>query len=158
VDTAIGEIIVSEMIDKEEHTNEQNSGGVVFQALLGIAVWMSFGLLLEGFIGFRVPSYMSVSVRRELLQLAHTHGTLLNLILLAVAICAKCELVFPRKVAIVALRTGSIIMPLGFLFGGIWLIKDEPNPSIFLAPLGGLFMIFGILSLLFSFKKEKSNQ
>jgi vacuolar-type H+-ATPase subunit I/STV1 len=146
------------MIDKEEHKNEQNSGGVVFQALLGIAVWMSFGLLLEGFLGFRVPSYMSVSVRRELLQLAHTHGTLLNLILLAVAICAKCELVFPRKFAIVALRIGSILMPLGFLFGGIWLIKDEPNLSIFLAPLGGLLMIFGIVSVLFSLKKEKLDQ
>ncbi len=129
--------------------------GVVFQALLGIVIWMSFGLLLEGFIGFRVPSYMSVAVRRELLQLAHTHGTLLNLILLVVAICAKCELVFPGKLAIVVLRTGSILMPLGFLFGGIWLIKDEPNLSIFLAPLGGLLMIFGIVNVLFNLKKEK---
>jgi hypothetical protein len=145
-------------MDQEKQKGEPNLGLLVFQALLGIAIWMSFGLLLEGFIGFRVPSYMSVSVRRELLQLAHTHGTLLSLILLAVAICAKCELVFPRKFAIIALRIGSILMPLGFLFGGIWLIKDEPNPSIFLAPLGGLLMIFGIVSVLFSLKKEKLDQ
>ncbi len=142
------------MMELEKQTKEQNSSPLVFQAFLGIAIWMSFGLLLEGFIGFRVPSYMSVEVRRELLQLAHTHGTLLSLILIVIAISAKCELIFPSKLAILVLRIGSVLMPLGFLFGGIWLIKDEPNPAIFLAPLGGLLMIFGIVNVLFTINRK----
>lgn len=142
------------MMELEKQTKEQKSNPLVFQAFLGIVIWMSFGLLLEGFIGFRVPSYMSFPVRRELLQLAHTHGTLFSLILLAVAVSAKCELILPSKLAVLVLRIGSVLMPFGFLFGGIWLIKDEPNPTIFLAPLGGLLMIFGIVSILFTINRK----
>jgi hypothetical protein len=142
------------MKNQETQSSKINVSLIAFQAFLGLTIWMSFGLMLEGFIGFRVPSYMSFPIRRELFQLAHTHGTLLSLILLTVALSIKCELIFPGKLAIFALRIGSVLMPLGFLFGGIWLIKDEPNATIFLAPLGGLLMIFGIVSALFTINRK----
>jgi vacuolar-type H+-ATPase subunit I/STV1 len=135
--------------------NEQeiNIRSLLLQSFIGIAAWMSFGLLLEGFIGFRVSGYMSVPIRREMFQLAHTHGTLLSLLLLVSTLTISKELVYPNKFATLSLRIGTILMPLGFLLGGIQPNKDEPNALVFLAPIGGILVIFGIINFAFSIKK-----
>jgi len=58
---------------------------MVFQGWVGIAFWMTFGLLLEGLLGYKIPAYLNDGQRRELFQLAHAHGTLLSVILLIAA-------------------------------------------------------------------------
>lgn len=130
-----------------------NVRSLLLQSFIGIAAWMSFGLLLEGFIGFRVSAYMSDLTRRELFRLAHTHGTLLSILLLISALTISKGLVYPNKFAAVALQIGTVLMPLGFLLGGIWTRGEEPNIFIFLAPIGGVLVIFGIINLAFSIKK-----
>lgn len=127
---------------------------LLFQGWAGVAIWMSFGLLLEGLLGFRAPAYLQDSVRRELFQLAHTHGTVLSLVLLFAAFTLKNNLVAANNLAILALRIGSILMPLGFLLGGMFHPKDDAGIGIFLAPIGGLMIIFGAINLAIScFKK-----
>jgi hypothetical protein len=132
---------------------EINIRSLLLQSFIGIAAWMSFGLLLEGFIGFRVSGYMSVPLRREMFQLAHTHGTLLSLLLLISALTISKGLVYPNKFSLLSLRTGTILMPFGFLLGGIWTNKEEPNALVFLAPIGGILVIFGIINFALSIKK-----
>jgi hypothetical protein len=139
--------------NQEEIQSKINVRSLLRQSFIGIAAWMSFGLLLEGFIGFRVSGYMSVSIRRELFQLAHTHGTLLSLLLLISALTISKGLVYPNKFAVLSLRIGTILMPLGFLLGGIQPNKEEPNALVFLAPIGGILVIFGVVNLVFSIKK-----
>lgn len=129
--------------------------GVLFQAWASIALWMSFGLLLESFIGYRIPSYMNDELRRELFRLAHSHGALLNIILLLAAICVRLEMVPASKLALWPLRIGVVLMPVGFLLGGIWHTESEPGLGIFLAPLGGVLMIFGVVSVAISALKIK---
>lgn len=129
--------------------------GLLFQAWLSIAVWMSFGLLLESLIGYRIPAYLRDDLRRELFRLAHTHGALLNIVLLAAALCIDRGLARPAKMALWALRIGAILMPAGFLLGGIWHTEGEPGLGVWLAPLGGLLVIFGVVNLAISaFKKN----
>ena len=66
---------------------------MIRQGWISLAVWIAFGILIEGFIGFRSPALLDDSVRREMFRLAHAHGTLLNLVLLAAAICARLDLI-----------------------------------------------------------------
>ncbi len=124
--------------------------GLLFQAWLSIAVWISFGLLLESLIGYRVPAYLNDPVRRELFRLAHIHGAFLSVVLLGASLCIDRLLVAPSLAAVWPLRIGAVVMPLGFLLGGIWHFEGEPGLGIWLAPLGGLLVIFGVVNLAIS--------
>jgi len=114
-------------------------------------------LLLESLIGYRVPAYLRDELRREIFRLAHTHGTLLNLVLLGAALCIDRGLVSPSKIGLLLLRIGAILMPVGFLLGGIWHTEGEPGLGVWLAPLGGILVILGVVDMAFStWKMRKS--
>jgi hypothetical protein len=138
-----------------EEARPASISGLLFQAWLSIAIWMSFGLLLESLIGFRVPAYLNDPIRRELFRLAHTHGALLNIVLLLAAICIERGMVTGSKAAVWALRTGAVLMPVGFLLGGIWHFEGEPGLGVWLVPLGGILVIFGVADLAFSALKKR---
>jgi uncharacterized membrane protein YgdD (TMEM256/DUF423 family) len=132
--------------------------GLVLQAWLSIAIWMSFGLLLESLIGYRVPAYLRDELRREIFRLAHTHGALLNLVLLGAALSIDRELVRPSKMGLLSLRLGAILMPVGFLLGGIWHTEGEPGIGVWLAPLGGVLVILGAVDLAISAVKNRTKK
>ncbi|HMQ03721.1 MAG TPA: hypothetical protein PKD26_07385 [Pyrinomonadaceae bacterium] len=130
---------------------------VAAQALIGLAFWMTFGLILEGLIGFRSPSYLLDPTRRELLRLAHAHGAIFSILLLALSLGQYAGMISPPRAAVLSLRIGTILMPVGFLLGGIWLQGSDPGPGIFLAPLGGLMIIFGVITMAVAFLTEKGS-
>jgi len=125
------------------------------QAWLSLVFWLSFGLLWEGLIGFRIPIYLTDTVRRELFRLAHVHGTVLSLVLMLAVIWVDGYLIARPMPAIRALQIGSVLMPLGFLLGGIWHYESDPSVLVFLAPIGGLFVIFGIITITLSNRKSQ---
>ena len=142
---------------KDENLTADKStddSGLVFQGLVGIAVWMSLGLLLEGLIAFRVPIYLLDALTRELFRLAHAHGTLLSLVLIAVGLCWRAGFTAPPRIAKLALQIGVVLMPAGFFLGGIGHYETDPSPMVFLAPLGGVLVIFGIIGCAVSFKRN----
>ena len=117
------------------------------QAWTSLAVFMTFGLLFEGLIGYRSPSYLNDPMRRELFRLAHAHGTILSLLLLvADQYLASHSLSIPR-LAYLSLRIGAVIMPIGFLLGGSSHTETDPHFLIILSPIGGILLIFGTISL-----------
>jgi len=124
------------------------------QGWIGLAFWMSFGLLIEGLIAFRIPAYLQDPVRRELFRLGHAHGTLLSIVLLIVGLYAHTAIVAPMRIARLALQAGVIMMPVGFILGGISHFESDPNPLVFLAPLGGLLVIFGVVSIAVTILKK----
>lgn len=127
----------------------------IFQALVGIAVWMTFGLLLEGLIGYKTPAYLQDSVRRELFRLAHAHGTLLSLLLLGAAlVCDRFEVKISDLVTMV-LRGGVVLMPLGFLLGGLWHYESDPGIGIWLVPAAAVMVVFGVVSVCIAFVARK---
>ena len=142
--------------NRKEKPEEQpaDHSGLVRQGLIGIAVWMSFGLLLEGLIAFRVPAYLLDQVPRELFRLAHAHGTLLSLVIVAVGLCWRSGFIDPPRIAKLALQIGAVLMPVGFLLGGIGHYETDPSPMVFLAPLGGVLVIFGIVACAVSFRRD----
>jgi hypothetical protein len=134
------------------------SGRVLFQGWISIAVWMSAGLLLEGLLGFKIPAYLQDETRRELFRLAHAHGTLLGLVLVAASLTSQ-RLTSPiPHLAVLALQLGSAIMPLGFFIAGIWHTETDPGLAIWLVPPGAVLVIFGVVSIALAVRKQSKRQ
>ena len=129
---------------------------LLFQGWASIAIWMSFGLLLEGLLGYKIPAFLEDGQRRELFRLAHTHGTLLSLVLITSALCVRLFEVRPPAVAVGALRLGALLMPLGFLLGGVWHPEGDPGVGIWLVPPGALMVIFGAIATALASRKKGS--
>jgi hypothetical protein len=142
----------SEMADGEKPNQEagpQWMSGMLRQGWIGIACWMSVGLLLEGLLGYKVPGYLNDAQRRELFRLAHTHGTLLSAMLVLAALTSAR---FGRGIGATrstraCLRIGAIMMPMGFLLAGVWHPEGDPGPAIWFVPPGALLVIFGVVAM-----------
>ena len=129
---------------------------LLLQGWVSIAIWMSFGLLLEGLLGYKIPVFLEDGQRRELFRLAHTHGTLLSLVLVAAALCLRLFEIRPPPVALNALRLGALLMPLGFLLSGMWHPEGDPGVAIWLVPPGALMVIFGAIATALASRKKAS--
>jgi hypothetical protein len=127
---------------------------LMVQGWSSIAFWMSVGLLLEGLLGYKIPAYLDDQQRRELFRLAHAHGALLGLALVAASISARSFNKRLPRPASIALSAGSILIPVGFLISGIWHPEGDPGIAIWLVPPGALLMIFGALTLALTFSKS----
>jgi hypothetical protein len=114
---------------------------MTFQAWISLAAWIIFGLLIEGLIGFRSPALLDDAVRREMFRLAHAHGTLLNLVMIATAICARLDMIRLGRASSLALRAAVVLLPVGFLLAGVWHYKDDPGVGIFLVPVGAVLLL-----------------
>ena len=132
-------------------------GRMISQGWASVAVWMAFGLLLEGLLGFKSPPYLDDLQRRELFRLAHTHGTFLGFVLVVAALCGRRAASAAPQAARLALRLGSLVMPLGFLLAGVWHPEGDPGLAIWLVPPGALLVIFGAILMAMASAKPSSD-
>lgn len=127
---------------------------VAFQGWLSLAFWISFGLLIESLMAYKAPAYLDDQQRRELFRLAHAHGSVLGMVLIIAAIWARGIGARLSRLAVVALRLGAVVMPLGFLAAGLWHPESEPGLAIWLVPAGALPLIFSLTSIALSSLKK----
>lgn len=114
-----------------------------------LLVWLSLGLLLEALHGFKLGWYLDVvnEARRLSMRLAHTHGTLIALVAIAFAASLRTVEPGPRLArAGSCLRWAGVLMPLGFLLGGIFPMGADPGLAILAVPIGGVFLFAGVLT------------
>lgn len=135
-------------------STSSETSALIRQGWISLAAWLAFGILIEGLIGFRTPALLDDSVRRDMFRLAHAHGTLLNLVLIAAAVCAQLELIRLGRISSLGLRAAVILLPSGFLLGGIWHFKDDPGLGICLVPLGALLLLATALHLGWSTRRR----
>lgn len=113
-----------------------------------LLVWLSLGMGLEALHGFKIGWYLDVGneARRLMLTLAHTHGTLLALVNLAFAATLRANDVPPAALARggACLRWAGLLMPVGFLGGGVQAMGADPGYAIVLVPPGGLLLLVGV--------------
>ena len=111
-----------------------------------LLVWLTLGLLLEGLHGCKLGWYLDVGneARRLLLTLAHAHGTLLALVCLAFAATMPPEHGARLRRAGACLRWAGVLMPLGFLAGGVFALGADPGYAIVLVPVGGVLLLVGV--------------
>jgi hypothetical protein len=112
--------------------------------IAGLLFWLVGGGILEGFHGFKAAMYLQDPLRREMWTLAHAHGTMLSLACLVLALwLAKKDVGHADRLkrlrrADRLFAAGAVLLPLGFLFGGMRHYESDPGPGILLVPLGGL--------------------
>jgi hypothetical protein len=136
-------------------SQKSRCSGLICQGWMSLAAWIVFGLLIEGLIGFRSPALLDDSVRREMFRLAHAHGTLLNLVLIAAAICARLDLIRLGRATSLGLGTAVVLLPIGFLFAGIWHFKDDPGAAILLVPIGAVLLLAATFRIAYSALRRK---
>jgi hypothetical protein len=123
------------------------------QGWASVAVWMSVGLLLEGLLGYKIPAYLNDPQRRELFRLAHTHGTLLGILLVVAALVLARGATVPG-IAATALRVGAVLMPVGFFIAGIWHTETDPGLAVWLVPPGALLVIYAAVAFTLAYFKK----
>lgn len=143
------------MAKEEKRATTDAVQGTLFQGWVSIALWMGVGLLLEGLLGYKIPAYLQDETRRELLRLAHAHGALLGVLLVLAALCARSFAIDLSRAAAVALRSGALLMPVGFLLAGIWHPEGDPGVAIWLVPPGAVLIIFGAILLALATRKRE---
>ncbi len=114
---------------------------------IAIAVFLLLGLALESLHLIKAPFYFEPRIRRELWTLAHAHGALLGVICVIFGLCAETLIRSERsrQRASLALRTGSILVPAGFLLGGIANSETDPSLAIVLVPVGALLVLAAVI-------------
>jgi hypothetical protein len=127
--------------DSQAHTHLRwGWSGLLFFSLLGIA--------LEVLLAWKAPCLIdaSQSERRLLLRLGHAHGTLLSLV--QFAFCATLPYLGAAtgrtELASRCLRGALLLLPAGFLLGGLSASEGDPGLPIALVPLGALFLVAGV--------------
>jgi hypothetical protein len=120
--------------------------------------WLTVGIALESMHGFKVGWYLAVGneTRRLLFTLAHAHGTAIALVHLGfaftVAHCfapggASGVVARTARIASPCLTTAAILLPMGFLLGGVVVYGgSDPGPGIFLVPVGAIALLVGVLA------------
>lgn len=115
-----------------------------------LLAYLTLGLGLEVLHGFKVSWYLDVGyeTRRLMFTLAHAHGTLLALVNLAAALTvhAIAGLTLAPFVSR-ALIGATLLLPGGFLLGGLVTHGGDPGPGIVLVPVGALLLIAGVTGL-----------
>jgi hypothetical protein len=114
-----------------------------------LGFYLLLGVVLEGFHATKAGLYLDVGneTRRLLFRLAHAHGTLLAIVNILYALTIRA--VPPFGGAASPLASGSLIvalllMPAGFLLGGIWAQGGDPGLGAVLIPAGGLALVLGV--------------
>lgn len=117
-----------------------------------LLVSLAFGVVLEALEGFRWAPLVRDMWKQRLWSLAHFHGAAFGLLNLLYVQWADTRALSEarRTSASRALMLGSAAMPLGFLLGGIGHPEGDPSLGIFLAPVGGLLLLYPVAAQAFA--------
>jgi hypothetical protein len=104
--------------------------------------------LLSMIVG-EVPGYLDNAVRQDLWRAGHAHaGVLLVLSLVMLRYVDEARLSAPwLRLARYGVPIAAILMPAGFFLSVVSPESTEPSALIVLVPLGGLFLVGGVLTL-----------
>ena len=113
-----------------------------------LLVYVVLGSVLEALHGFKIGWYVDAgsSTRRLMWTLAHAHGVLLGLVNVAFAATTFILPRTPRAAqASLVLVTASLLLPAGFLLGGIGIHGGDPGLGILLTPAGGALLVLALV-------------
>jgi hypothetical protein len=119
-------------------------------------VFIVLGMALESMHAFKLGWFLDLAneTRRLLFRLAHAHGVLLGLLNIAFALSLPHRV--PRGERVEGwisrcILLGSVLLPAGFLLGGLVVLGGDPNPAILLAAAGAPLLFAGVLGVTWSF-------
>ena len=127
---------------------------------LCLCVFLTLGIVLDALHAFKVGWYvdLSNSTRRLMWTLAHAHGVLLGLVNIAFAVT---EFLLPgpsggrAALASACLMGGSVLLPGGFLLGGLKVYAGDPGLGILLTPIGAGLLFVAVLLVLQGIREQR---
>ena len=116
-----------------------------------LLIFLALGMVLEALHAFKVGWYLNVTsqLRRDLWTLAHAHGTLIAVINLIFGLTVRHGSGFERRpgnAASWSLIGAGILMPAGFLLGGVMSYGTDPGLGILFVPIGSVLLFAAVLS------------
>ena len=121
-------------------------------AWTSLAAWALFGLAIEAAHGFKLAAYLDDNLRHTILRLAHAHGVVLALVVLAFAASLSTgadgvdDARAARRTGLL-LRAGALLIPAGFALGGIAPHEGDPGWPVVLVPLGGVSLVAALFRI-----------
>ena len=113
-----------------------------------LVIWLTLGIVLETMHGFKIGWYLDVSneTRRIMWTLAHAHGTLLGVVNILFSLTVRHAIGPARWQALASscLIGASLLLPGGFLLGGIVVYGGDPGPGILLVPVGAILLLVAL--------------
>jgi hypothetical protein len=114
-----------------------------------LLAFLSLGIVLEALHGLKVGWYLDVAneTRRLMFTLGHAHGTLLALVHVAFAVSLPRLPAFaPRRRALASacLAGAGLLLPTGFLLGGLYTHAGDPGLGVLLVPPGAILLLFAV--------------
>jgi len=109
-----------------------------------LLVFLTLGIGLELLHGFKVGWYLDVAndTRRLMWTLGHAHGTLLSILHLVFSSAAgggRRPVAWLRR-ASQCLFGATVLLPGGFLLGGVFVYDGDPGLGVLLVPAGALLL------------------
>ena len=127
-----------------------------------LLVFVALGTALEVFHGLKLGFYMDLgnATRRLMWTLAHAHGVLLGLVNIAFAVTLQSRGMPAEKarIASASLLGASVLLPGGFLLGGIVVYGGDPSPGVLLTPVGAVLLLVSVFLVLRSMGERPSKQ
>jgi hypothetical protein len=111
----------------------------------GLAVFVLLGAVLELLHAIKSPVFVDAGreTTRLLLRLAHAHGTLLALVIIAYALTVRAHPPASSRAASAALLAALVLLPAGFFLGGLYARAGDPGLGVILVPVGALAIVIG---------------
>jgi hypothetical protein len=115
--------------------------------LWALLAYLTLGLALEALHGFKVAWYLEFETRRLLWTLAHAHGVLVSVLTIGFGLMlARTGDAAPWQRAVAGcLMAALVLLPGGFLLGGIFIYGGDPGPGVLLSPIGGALLFAAVL-------------
>jgi len=116
--------------------------------LWALLVFVVLGVVLEGLHAVKAPSYLDAGreTSRLLLRLAHAHGTLLSILHLVYGLLVRARPALGGAFASAGLLAALVLLPAGFLLGGLFARGGDPGLGILLVPPGAIALAGALAS------------
>lgn len=114
-----------------------------------LMLFLMLGIVLEAMHGFKVGWYLNAAqeTRRLFLTLAHAHGVLLGMLNIVFAatlhVMPGLDLRIGRFTSPL-LVAGCILLPTGFLLGGLVTYGGDPGLGVFLVGPGAALLVLAV--------------
>jgi hypothetical protein len=113
-----------------------------------LLAFLTLGFMLESLHALKVGWYLSVAneTRRLMWTLAHAHGTLLALVNVAFGLTIQLRPSGGRRYyrASRFLLAASLLLPMGFFLGGIFVYGGDPGLGSLLVPVGSISLFIAV--------------
>lgn len=124
-----------------------------------LAIFAVAGLGLEVLHALKLPALVSpgTETRRLLWRLAHAHGALLGLLNLGYGLATPHLHPAGGPTWVSGyLRAATVLLPAGFLLGGVTIYGGDPGPGVVLAPPGGVLLALALAGAARAARAENS--